>query len=334
MKQHYTIPIFIPEKACPFRCVYCNQYHIADLMKPMEPEAIISLVESYLETIPKHALTRVAFFGGSFTGMSILEQKRYLQVVSPYLERGDISGIQLSTRPDYINSEILQLLKDYGVSIIELGAQSLDDEVLRAAGRGHIAAEVQQASSLILEKGFQLGLQMMIGLPGDTFEKSLDTAQKIIEWGAHYTRIYPALVIRDTELEEMYLQKKYTPLTLEEAVNWCRSLMALFTANNVTILRMGLHPSEGLLTGHNLVAGPFHVSFKELVQTAHWSSVFDQEIQSSGTQITVKINPKQLNSAVGYYGKNKKWLQQKYNKVIFQEDESLLEWDYKIEITT
>lgn len=300
----------------------------------MEPEAIISLVESYLETIPKHALTRVAFFGGSFTGMSILEQKRYLQVVSPYLERGDISGIQLSTRPDYINSEILQLLKDYGVSIIELGAQSLDDEVLRAAGRGHIAAEVQQASSLILEKGFQLGLQMMIGLPGDTFEKSLDTAQKIIEWGAHYTRIYPALVIRDTELEEMYLQKKYTPLTLEEAVNWCRSLMALFTANNVTILRMGLHPSEGLLTGHNLVAGPFHVSFKELVQTAHWSSVFDQEIQSSGTQITVKINPKQLNSAVGYYGKNKKWLQQKYNKVIFQEDESLLEWDYKIEITT
>ena len=175
---------------------------------------------------------------------------------------------------------------------------------------------------------------MMIGLPGDTFEKSIDTAKKIIEWGAHYTRIYPALVIRDTELEQMYLQKKYTPLTLDEAIHWCRSLMDLFTAQNITILRMGLHPSEGLLTGHNLVAGPFHVSFKELVQTAHWNSVLEQETQNLGTQITVKVNRKQLNSAVGYYGKNKKWLQQKYNKVIFQEDESLLEWDYKIEITT
>ncbi len=334
MKQHYTIPIFIPEKACPFRCVYCNQYHIADLIKPMEPEAILTEVDRYLETIPKHAVKRIAFFGGSFTGMSMAEQERYLQVVFPYLERGDISGIQLSTRPDYINLEILQLLKNYGVSIIELGAQSLDDEVLHAAGRGHTAAEVQQASSLIIENGFQLGLQMMIGLPGDTFEKSIDTAKKIIEWGAHYTRIYPALVIRDTELEQMYLQKKYTPLTLDEAIHWCRSLMDLFTAQNITILRMGLHPSEGLLTGHNLVAGPFHVSFKELVQTAHWNSVLEQETQNLGTQITVKVNRKQLNSAVGYYGKNKKWLQQKYNKVIFQEDESLLEWDYKIEITT
>jgi len=300
----------------------------------MEPEAILTEVDRYLETIPKHAVKRIAFFGGSFTGMSMAEQERYLQVVFPYLERGDISGIQLSTRPDYINLEILQLLKNYGVSIIELGAQSLDDEVLHAAGRGHTAAEVQQASSLIIENGFQLGLQMMIGLPGDTFEKSIDTAKKIIEWGAHYTRIYPALVIRDTELEQMYLQKKYTPLTLDEAIHWCRSLMDLFTAQNITILRMGLHPSEGLLTGHNLVAGPFHVSFKELVQTAHWNSVLEQETQNLGTQITVKVNRKQLNSAVGYYGKNKKWLQQKYNKVIFQEDESLLEWDYKIEITT
>ena len=158
MKQHYTIPIFIPEKACPFRCVYCNQYHIADLIKPMEPEAILTEVDRYLETIPKHAVKRIAFFGGSFTGMSMAEQERYLQVVFPYLERGDISGIQLSTRPDYINLEILQLLKNYGVSIIELGAQSLDDEVLHAAGRGHTAAEVQQASSLIIENGFQLGL--------------------------------------------------------------------------------------------------------------------------------------------------------------------------------
>lgn len=334
MKQHYTIPIFIPEKACPFRCVYCNQYHIADLIKPMEPEAVLAVVDRYLETIPKHAVKRIAFFGGSFTGMSMAEQERYLEVVFPYLERGDISGIQLSTRPDYIDSEILHFLKKYGVSIIELGAQSLDNEVLRAAGRGHTAAEVEKASSLILENGFQLGLQMMIGLPGDTLQKSIHTAEKIIEWGAHYTRIYPALVIRDTELEEMYLQNQYTPLTLDEAVHWSRSLMDLFIAHDITILRMGLHPSEGLLTGHNLVAGPFHVSFKELVQTAHWSSVLEREAQNFGTQIIVNVNPKQLNSAIGYYGNNKKWLQQKYNKVIFQEDASLLEWDYKIEITT
>lgn len=328
MKTHYVIPIFIPEKACPFRCVYCNQYHISATLQSPEPEEIQNTIDNYLLHMPTHAFKRIAFFGGSFTGMSIEEQNQYLNITKPYIEKGIIQEIQLSTRPDYITPQILANLKQYHVGIIELGAQSLDENVLKQANRGHTVEDVRIASNLILSNGFKLGLQMMIGLPGDSYDKAILTAQKIIEWGADYTRIYPALVIKDTELAELYLNKQYTPLSLDEAVKWCKDLLDLFIKHNVTILRMGLHPSEGLINATHLLAGPFHVSFKELVLSAWWGEHINKKIgEQSGNSIVVKVNSKQVNAAIGYNRQNKNNLLTQFKFVTYIADDSLHLWE-------
>ncbi len=306
-RKHRVIPIFIPEKACPHRCVYCNQYAIAGQPHVPTPEEAHHIIEQHLATIPEEAEKRIAFFGGSFTGMPIAEQNAYLEVVRPYWESGAVSGIQLSTRPDYITPEILDNLKSQGVVLIELGAQSLDNEVLRQAGRGHTAQQVEEASALIRQYGFQLGLQMMIGLPGDTLEKSLYTARRILELGAGCTRIYPTLVVENTALARQYRDGRYQPLSIEKAVAWTKELYRFFTENGIQILRIGLHPSEGLMSGRDYIAGPFHVSFKELVLTALWYDRIEElAIKHQGEPFTLEVSPEEINYAIGYESANRK----------------------------
>lgn len=321
MKTNYTIPIFIPESACPFRCTYCNQYNITNKATSPSQTEVVSVIESYLKTIPKNRsqiTVKVAFFGGSFTGLPLKEQEAYLHTVQPYIEQKLVNAIQLSTRPDYINEEILNLLKKYHVALIELGAQSLDPDVLIKSHRGHTVADVAKSAQLILQHGFELGLQMMIGLPGDTLEKSLFTAQKFVEFGATYTRIYPTLVIKDTDLEQLYHAGNYTPLSIEEAVEWCTPIYKIFTDNNITILRMGLHPSEGFINKEVLVAGPFHVSFKELVLTAQWKEKLLQLSQNNNSDtFEVEVPKADINYAIGYNASNKIFLEQRFKKVIF-----------------
>lgn len=310
MKSHYTIPIFIPQKACPFQCVYCNQYKITDHQQSFEPEEVINTIERYLTTFPEKAVKRIGFFGGSFTGMSIEEQNSYLDIVQPYIDAGKIDTIQLSTRPDYINEEILENLKKHRVSIVELGAQSLDERILAIVGRGHSVKDVEEASKMINGYGFELGLQMMIGLPGDTREGALRTAHKIIELGAKNTRIYPTLVIKDTVLERMYNDGEYTPLSLEEAVEWCSELMRLFEENNVKILRVGLHPSEGLMNRSSLIAGPFHVSFRELVMTRIWHDRLVKIFagRNGDEKIVIDVPRDEMRYVIGYGSANRKLL--------------------------
>jgi histone acetyltransferase (RNA polymerase elongator complex component) len=329
MKQYYTIPIFIPEKACPFRCVYCNQYTIADIVQVPEPSEINEIIESYLKTFPVHGIKKIGFFGGSFTGMEMEEQNQYLNVVLPYIKSGKIDSVQLSTRPDYISEEILDNLKKYKVETIELGVQSLDKEVLLRSGRGHTIEDVEKSAALILKKGFRLGLQMMVGLPGDSFEKSISTAERIIELGAHCTRIYPTLVIKDTQLEMMYKSGQYNPLSLEEAIGWSKELFKIFTRYDVNILRMGLHPSESLISGESLIAGPFHVSFKELVLTSLWRDLLDEKLQDkNGKKLIIEIHPQAINAAIGYHAVNKKTLQQKFDEVSFRTNDNLANYEY------
>jgi histone acetyltransferase (RNA polymerase elongator complex component) len=328
--HYYTIPIFIPEKACPFRCIYCNQYTIADKIESPSVDEVKEIIEKYLNTFPAYGVKRLGFFGGSFTGMSINEQNQYLEIVLPYIESGQIESITLSTRPDYITEEILDNLKRYKVETIELGVQSLDDEVLAKSGRGHNVDDVKKTAALILQKGFKLGLQMMIGLPGDTFEKSMKTAQGIIDLGAHCTRIYPTLVIRNTALETMYKSGNYTPLPLVEAVEWCKHLMKLFEKHNVIILRMGLHPSEGLITGNSLIAGPFHVSFKELVLSALWKEMFKEKLlDKTGEKLIIEIPSKFINAAIGYQSSNKKYLLEKFCSVTFKINNNLCDNEFR-----
>ncbi len=286
------------------------------------PGEVVEIIERNLATIPPGSDTEIGFFGGNFTGIEPEEQQSYLKIAEKYVKAGKVKSIRLSTRPDYIDNERLAMLCKYTVTTIELGAQSLDDEVLRLSGRGHTAKDVEQASKLILEQGFSLGLQMMIGLPGDTAGKSLATSRRIVELGASCTRIYPTLVIRDTQLEKMYLVGDYVSLKLDEAVETCAEIAEIFEEAGVKILRIGLHPSEGLLGGESLVAGPFHAAFGELVATAQWLKVFRQKlavITSCNQQnLVVEVAPGQINAAVGHKAANKQMLLARFNHVTFR----------------
>ena len=322
--KHYNIPIFIPELACPFQCAFCNQEKISGHNLIPDDAEIIETIEAHLKSFKeKNRFVEVAYFGGSFTGIPFDQQEHFLGLVQPFIEKGLVQSIRLSTRPDYIDGKILRMLKKYNVGTIELGAQSLDDEVLKKSHRGHTAKQVEEASKLIHEFGFKLGLQMMIGLPGDSFEKSLETANKIVELGADNTRIYPALVIKDTAMHLWYEKGKYTPLSLEEAVNWTKQILPVFENAGVKVIRVGLHPSEGLMDGEELIAGPFHISFRELVLTEIWNDKLKpllETAQEGNLKITIPFG--NLNHAIGYKAKNKNMLLEKYKFVSFSEGES------------
>lgn len=318
--KHYNIPIFIPELACPNRCIYCNQRHISGQLQAVKPEEIKQIIEQHLATFIRPSEVELAFFGGSFTGIDEKDMLTYLQIVQPYIEQGEIKSIRISTRPDYINEKILDILQQYNVKDIELGAQSLNEEVLAFAKRGHTVRDVENASQLIKSYGFSLGLQMMIGLPLDTVEKSKETAKKILKLGAESTRIYPTLVINNTDLADLYRQNKYKALSLDEAVDWTTEVYKIFSQSSIKILRIGLHPSEALINGTELLAGPFHVSFKELVLTKIWQEKFEKLPINTKT---ILVNPREINYAIGYNSKNKQLLQKKFPYLKFISDSNV-----------
>lgn len=306
--RHCNIPIFIPQKACPHQCIYCNQRYISGQQKAPSSEEVKQTIEKYLSTAEEGTDIQVAFFGGTFTGLDINEQIVYLETVRPYILEGKVQSVRLSTRPDYINREILDLLKQYNVTDIELGAQSLDDEVLEFSERGHSAEDVTKASELIKSYDINLGLQMMIGLPKDTLRKSKYTADMIVSLGADSTRIYPTLVIDRTLLASLYREGIYNPLDIDTAVNWTKEIYKIFMHNGVKVLRVGLHPSRDLINGKGYIAGPFHVSFFELVLTALWKERLEDCIIIKHVDDIV-VNPKDINYVIGYKSANYKWMQ-------------------------
>jgi len=330
MPKHYTIPIFTPELACPFQCVFCNQEKISGQQNIPSKVEIIRTIEDHLSTFKvSDRVVEVGFFGGSFTGIPIDTQSMYLEIVEPYINSNKIQGIRLSTRPDYINDEILMMLKASHVTTIELGAQSFNDDVLKQTRRGHTAQQIIDASLAIKKYGFNLGLQMMVGLPNDTIDRAISTAQKIIEAGADCTRIYPAVVIKDTLMHKWYNDGKYKPLSLEQAVNWTKQILPLFENAGVNVIRVGLHPSEGLVLGEELIDGPLHSSFKELVLTAIWTDLLKPILNIHHTKnIEIHVPLKELNYAIGYKSVNKSMLLQKFNSVKFIPDERIKKRDY------
>jgi len=227
---------------------------------------------------------------------------------------------------------VLTLLKKYPVESIELGAQSLVDEVLKKSKRGHTAKDTELASEKIRQFGFSLGLQMMIGLPGDDVEKSIFTANRIVELGADNTRIYPTLVIKGTLLENMFNENNYHPISLSEAIQWSKEILLIFENAGVTVLKMGLHPSEGLLSGDDLVAGPFHPSFRELVESQIWNDLLTPLNNRSGKSIEIHVPNGQINYAVGYSGQNKKILEKNFMQVKFKPSDDLTGRSFLTEI--
>ena len=328
--KHYTIPIFIPELACPFRCIYCDQHKITGKMNMPGPGEVAEIIDKHLASFPgRKKEIEIGFFGGNFTGIDMGMQEEYLNIASGYLKEDKVQGIRLSTRPDYINEQVIKLLRKYKVSTVELGAQSMVDEVLKASSRGHTAEDTLKASAMIKEAHIRLGLQMMIGLPGDKPEYDIETAKAFVALEAGDARIYPTLVIRGTALEKLYLAKKYMALSLEEAVDRSAEVYRILEDGEVKVIRMGLHPSEGFLSGEELVAGPFHEAFRELVMTKIWGEEFSGLMKaSSHRHLELEVAPKQFNFAIGHAAKNKKALLEFYDTVVFYRNENLKNREY------
>lgn len=319
-----NIPIFIPELACPHQCVFCNQKKISGSINVPAPSEINNIIDQYLSSVTENTFVQIAFFGGSFTGIDFNLQEQYLQQAHKYIVQNKVNSIRISTRPDYIDTKILDLLKKYGVKNIELGAQSTNNEVLVKAGRGHSFDDIKNASRLIKSYGFSLGLQMMVGLPGDSIEKTIQTANDIVELKADNTRIYPTLIIKDTALEKMFFTGKYTPLTIDEAVIYAKAAFLIFEKNNITVLRVGLHPSEEISPEKSFVAGPLHNSFKELLMTSIWENIIENKIeQLPKGSYCFKVNNKQVNYAVGYKKQNLDYFAGKSYNIKFKQDPTL-----------
>lgn len=258
------IPVFIPHLGCPHRCVFCNQRRISGSLKPAGPEDVTAALEKGLPLCPSPP--QLAFYGGSFTAIPAAEQEALLGAARPYLAYGRISGIRLSTRPDAISREILDRLSRYGVDTVELGAQSMDDGVLAECARGHTAADTERAARLIKERGFQLILQMMTGLPGSSDEKDVATAKKLAALWPDGVRIYPTVILRDTELYDRFLAGTCREHTVEDAVRVCAEILPLFEAAGIPVIRLGLNPTDDL-SGGDAAGGAYHPALGELVKS-------------------------------------------------------------------
>ena len=262
--KHSNISIFVPHIGCPNKCSFCNQRYITGAFKAPTVRDVALAVKN-AQTNPNYdpKTTEIAYFGGSFTAINRNYMLRLLRVAHRFVKSGVVSGIRISTRPDAIDDEILSLLKEFSVTAIELGAQSLNDRVLRLNNRGHKVSDVVKAAKKIREHGFELGLQIMTGLYADSDASALRTAEKVIEIKPDTVRIYPTIVLKDTDLEALYLDNIYKPQTLDSAVSLASKLYKMFTDNGIRVIRLGLHSIEK----EAYIAGPWHPAFSELCQS-------------------------------------------------------------------
>ena len=315
MMKYYNIPIFVPHKGCPHDCVFCNQKRITGKTDEVDEKIIADTIEKYLKTLPKNSedtRVEVAFFGGSFTGIEMDMQQRFLKTAYKYVQTGEVYGIRLSTRPDYINDEILEQLKKYGVTTIELGVQSMVDDVLEESNRGHTSEDVEKAVLMIKKYGFSLGLQMMTGLPGDTYQKSVETADRIIALKPDFVRIYPTLVLKDTKLEDMYESGEYIPSSVEDSVILCKELLKRFNKSDIKVIRIALQTTDEISKNGSVIAGPFDEQFRELVENEiYFDDIYSKLKEIKCISPTVLVNNRELSKAVGRKRKNIERLSEK-----------------------
>jgi len=308
------IPLFISHAGCPHQCVFCNQKRITG-RQALEPSAIAAVIERHLETAASSEAHEIAFYGGTFTALPPALRKAFLDAALPFARSARIKSLRLSTRPDALDREILTELKAYRVATIELGVQSLDDKVLAASGRGHTAAQTVNAVRLLKDQGFRIGLQLMPGLPGDSAETFLRTVKAAIALNPDFVRIYPALVIRDTPLEQLYTAGRFTPLSLDEAVALCRQALLLFEDAGIDVIRIGLQPSEELEQDGTIKAGPYHPAFRQLVES---SLLLDRMrtalrgVRADAGRMDILVNPRDLSSAIGQKRANLELLRKEF----------------------
>lgn len=311
-KRKYNIPIFIPHLGCPNSCAFCNQKKITGVCTDVRCEDVKDIISKSLLTAEEDADIEVAFFGGSFTGLDKNVQIAFLKTANEFFPK--VRGIRISTRADYINEEVIDILKKYGVTAVELGVQSTDKEVLRKNLRRHGFKEVQKAAELIKKAGFELGLQMMIGMYGSDFEKDKKTAEDIISLKPQTTRIYPTVVLKGTKLEEYYNKGIYTPYTLEEAAECAKDIYLSFIKNGIKVIRMGLHSSEDL-NGGSVVSGPYHPAFGEMVFSLIYRDGIEEKILKDkllNCRMEIFAGRGETSKIIGHKKSNLLYFKQKY----------------------
>ena len=299
------IPVFVPHLGCPHACVFCNQRRITGQLRPADGQTVRRVIEQAAALPQAGAERQLAFYGGSFTAIPAEQQEELLQAAHDALERGQIDSIRLSTRPDAVNEQVLARLRRFGVETVELGAQSMDDEVLRLSGRGHTAEDVARASGQIKAAGFKLILQMMTGLPGDTPDRCVETAKRIIRLQPDGVRIYPTVIVKDTQLYELWRQGKYREHRVEDAVSICARLLPLFEEAGIPVIRLGLNPTEEL-SGGAAVAGAYHPALGELVKSRILLNRARELLAGvlPGTRVVLGIGARRLSQLIGQKREN------------------------------
>lgn len=334
-EDKYTIPIFIPHRGCKNNCVFCNQRKISGEQRDVTTEDVEKRIEEYLSyCTDKDKKIEIAFFGGSFTGLDIAEQIKFLEIANRYVEEGIVESIKVSTRPDYITEEILQVLKKYSVKTIELGVQSMDEEVLKSSKRGHTSEDVVIASKAIRKNGFKLGHQLMVGLPDSSMEKEIDSIKKCIDLKPDVVRIYPVYILKQSELYDMYVNEEYKPLKLEEAIARAKYIYLECVKNNINVIRIGLQVTEEINSKNEDVLGPVCDNYKERVLSSIMLDLIEEEIDKrvnrggilnifrkwrikEGDNINIYAPENQVNYAVGSSKENIEKLEKKYKVNIY-----------------
>lgn len=299
--KHSNISVFVPHVGCPHKCSFCDQRTISGAQSLPRGRDVREVCEQALREVSSLQDTEIAFFGGSFTAIPRDYMLELLEAAREYVGEGRFRGIRCSTRPDCISAEVLDLLKGFGVTAIELGAQSMKDEVLAANERGHTAQDVVNASRLIKEYGFELGLQMMTGLYKSSLADDMETARSIADLAPDTVRIYPVVVLRGTRLGQLYLSGEYSPAPFDEMVEVCADIMKLFTERGIRVIKCGLHASE--FVEQDMVAGYYHPAFRELCEAAIYRSnilhTIEKELPDCRGSVTVEVSSRCISKAVG-----------------------------------
>ena len=303
------IPIFVPHAGCPNKCVFCDQKRISGSPFPADAET----VERALSPLADGAGYELAFYGGSFTAIPAGRQEELLAAAEPHVERGAVAAIRASTRPDAVDAAVLERLRRRGVGTLELGAQSMDDEVLRLSGRGHTAEDTRRAAALVKGSGLHLILQMMTGLPGSSGDTDIQTAKELIALEPDGVRIYPTVVVRGTELEAMWRSGRYREHTVEDAVRLCASILPLFEAAGIPVIRLGLNPTEELSRG-SAVAGAYHPALGELVRSRILRQRAEELLsgREPGGDVCLLVPARQLSAMIGRHRENLAWLRERF----------------------
>ncbi len=313
----FIIPIFIPHMGCPHRCVFCNQNAITGVTWPfLTSESLKTQIDQYLGYNKKNKRPiQIAFYGGNFLGLDKDTMLFLLNVASKYVASGDVTSLRFSTRPDTIDKITLDIIDDFPVSTIELGVQSMDDRVLALSHRGHTALHTENAVSLLKKRNYEIGLQMMVGLPGDDGEASLTSAKRLIALSPDFIRIYPTVVLKGSPLSAAFQKGEYVPMDLEQCVTLVKEIYLLFKEKNITVIRMGLQLSEDLEDNAHILKGPYHPAFGHMVFSEIFLDKAIKELKAKGgrhNSVSIRVHPKNISKMRGQKNRNIEILKKRF----------------------